>query len=330
MRTLDELLEQGLQARPPKDQIQAISLFMPGANIELLQHSMKELRSVAKRKDQTDLPTRLHKVYHRKLAEQASIYPVLHVFESAYRTRLAFWMEEHFRTARWWNPHLKRLRELEQVGGKVKPVDEINNVAVSASAARVIENFIRNVEGDRLDRGILDTASGHQALSLAKMSDIEELMYELWPAFKHNLPSVLPNGLPLDQAVFKGKFKRVRDARNQAYHHREVVKRTEIIVVAEELLDLIDIHLCSALDYVAHSGIKVPASTITRAPRHSSLSDGMEKFEVDCVHETRGSERVGLQATSSGDAISRSLAILSGDNRAKITSVAVVPPTRSA
>lgn len=322
-RTLRELLDEALQATPPADQIDVIGRFMPGSNIELLRHSLKELRAVAKRKDQTDLPTRLHKVYHRKLAEQASLYPILHIFESAYRTKLAFWMEEQFRTMRWWLPHLARLRELDKLG-RAEQVESINKIPITHGTGRVIENLIKNVEGDRLDRGILDNATGHEVLSLAKMSDVEELIHEQWAVIKGKLPSVLLNGSPLDEAVFKGKFKRVREARNQAYHHREVVKRNEIAGVAEELLDLIDVHLCSALDFVAHAGVKGPKSMVQRAARHISLADGLTQFEVDCMHEKRDPTRMQLQATSGGDAIARSLAALSGDDRTKLTAVAVV------
>src|SRR6476620_2604991 len=57
---------------------------------------------------------------------------------------------------------------------------------------------------------------------LAELIDgkLEKLMFEHWTDFSKTLPSKLANGNPLNKEVFKGMFRRVREARNDCYHHK--------------------------------------------------------------------------------------------------------------
>jgi hypothetical protein len=52
----------------------------------------------------------IFRVYNRKVAEHAQLFPIFHTFETAFRSTIAVTLEEHYRHARWWRPIYKRLR----------------------------------------------------------------------------------------------------------------------------------------------------------------------------------------------------------------------------
>lgn len=326
-RILNQIIQEAIECEIPGPEFQAILRFMPGANIQLLKHSLKELKGYARRPNPADLLPRLHRVYHRKLAEQSGLYAVFHILESAYRSRLAIWMEAHYGTQTWWEPVLQRLRDRDRYGSSAT-MDRINGVPISNGAVRAMENMLKNVEGERLDRGILSGASGYEVLSHAKLSDIEELIHEQWAGFKSQLHDTLKNGKPLDQGIFRGKFKRVRDARNVAYHHREVAQRTDIISTAEELLDFIDVHLGSAVENVVHAGIRMPTFLVSCEERHRLLFTDFPVFHVETTHEARDVKFHDVTAVSGGDALAKKLATFSGDDRSRLTSLRIIlePP----
>ena len=313
-RSLTAYVKADLNCELSRPNFEAILAFMPGANIELLRHSLKEVRGAAKRTDTSRLLEQLHRSYHRKLAEQASLYPVFHILESAYRAKLGFWLENHYGVDRWWEPILAELRH-------DRDLTEVNGVAVTHSALRALQNLIKNVEGDRYDRGVLAQADGHGVLARAKMSDIEELIFEHWPNFKKELRGQFSNGSPVEQATFKAKLKRVRDARNEAYHHREVGRRAEIVALAEELLDLIDVHLGSVVDHAAQLAPKVQASGVRVDARHLALCAVDRSFRIETVQQGRDPAEAEVTAMTGGDAIAKSIAGMSGERRAKLQAV---------
>lgn len=319
---LGQLLNETIGAVPPQDQFEHILRFMPCANAELLRHALKELKATAQRNRMVDIAERLRKVYHRKVAEQGSLHPVFHAVESAYRSTLAFWLEDHYRLERWWEPSLTRLQEIERQNYPA-PLTHINGVPVSRGAGRALDILIKNVEGDRLDRNVLAGTDSHGVLARAKMSDIAELISEHWAQFKNELSLTLPNGKPLDQGVFAGLFKRLREARNEAYHHREVSRRAEIVAVGEELLDLIDVHLVSTLETLSHAPAKPLAATVARQPRHVCLPETAAFFSVETVAVGRNAVQTSVVASCTGEALMKHVVALSGEARNKLKTITV-------
>jgi hypothetical protein len=328
-RILNELLANDLKANPSQNQIDAIEKFLPGANLQLLRHSLKELRAVAQRPAPNDLCGLLHRVYHRKLAEQAALHPVFHVFESAFRTWLSLWMESHYGLTKWWDTVLQDVQASLAPGAltRTQPLLVINGRSTTSETARVLRNLIRNVEGDGLNQNALIKCSdGHDVFSLAKMSDIEEMIFHHWPDLKSGLPKTLPDGAPLDHSVFKDMFRRVRLARNLAYHHKEISDRKVIFDLAERLLDLIDVHLGDALESVANSVVKNHPFSIQCAVHHRSLAPATLPFDVESVLRSDPPQVKSIVARSSGDALAKRLAEITADDRLVLTSLRVIIP----
>lgn len=250
---VDEIINEGLNGvRLEAEQREALRRIAQRSSHEFLKNSAKELRGALKvnkrkGKDSTDIITapedlidKIYRVYRRKISENARMFHVFHVFESAWRTKLSIWLEDHYNSRKWWLTLLLEFRR----GLKPADIEYINGVASSHGAIRSIMIMMKNASDEQLSTGKIDDfQSGLEMLAWAKLSDIEEIIYEHWATFKQTLPERLGSGAPLDGDVFKSMFKKVRDARNVCYHHRELKSQFEIFSTAEQLLDIIDIHL---------------------------------------------------------------------------------------
>jgi hypothetical protein len=61
---------------------------------------------------------------------------------------------------------------------------------------------------------------------------------------------------------FKAKFKRVREARNDIYHHKSVARMTNVVSAAEELLDRLGCSLGFAYRKISATNLAPPAFAI--------------------------------------------------------------------
>jgi hypothetical protein len=161
---------------------------------------------------------------------------------------------------------------------------------------------------------------------LAELIDgkLEKLMFEHWTDFSKTLPSKLANGNPLNKEVFKGMFRRVREARNDCYHHKEVAKRNEIVSNAEQLLVLIGVHLETACDMISMSAVKPLRFDVDwNAACGRQLSKNDHELEV----LLQGMDKPVLEmrpAWTTGDAIAKVLGNLNADQRGRLIGVSIV------
>ncbi|WP_146208008.1 hypothetical protein [Azospirillum sp. TSH64] len=335
-RFIDELLEQEVRAplklKAPlgKAERHSVRRLAARANIDLLRNALKELRgaikSAQKQGNPMQIGARLDRVYHRKVAEQAQLFPVLHEFESGYRCHVAAWMEDHYKTRNWWSGVLEAAQGLAGYSA----FKGINGRSVSFGIYDSINALLRGIDGPNFERGKVQKASsGIHLLQLSTLSDLERLTFEHWTDISKSLRSTLSDGSPLTEAVFKGMFKRVREARNDCYHHNEVAKRLEIVSNAEQLLALIGTHLESAVDLVNMSAVKPIQFNIES---DNTLEPHFQNSEHDVVMSFQGMDvpiRGPQQARSTGDAVAKALCALNADQRAMLLSLAVVSKDKS-
>lgn len=203
-------------------------------------------------------------VYGRKVAEQGKLFPVFHTFESAFRSTLARWMHAHYRVARWWQDVYVAISQ----GKDATTVKQISGVALSGGAARAIAGMIKRIDGDDLSRSVMPSLStGDEVLREAVLFDVGNLILSHWTHFQPRF-SFVPSHPRLTRADFENTFKKVREARNDVYHHKSVSHRPDIVAAAEFLLDFIDVHLGAALDVSDPPGVKPFVPAITKEPRH--------------------------------------------------------------
>lgn len=307
----------------PVEQEAQIGTFLPGANLEIFAKALAEVKGVALKKGNVDIIPHLHRVYHRKLAEQASLYPIFHIFETSYRSFLAFWMEDYYGTGEWWKEHYDRLVWIEANRSKVAPprIDEVNGKPIANRVSFAIENFVSNVAGPQLSSDHLMGVPSAAIFSRSKLSDLEALIEEQWPQISSSFPTTFPNGMVVTQNGFVTKFRYVRDARNTSFHHREVSARAMVMSIAEELLDMIDVHLGTTLEHINHSTPKRLPSSIPQTSRHRTLEPNYPAFAVSFSYGSGTYEQVTLNSYCSGSAMSRFIGSLDAEKLRKLSEI---------
>lgn len=80
----------------------------------------------------------IFKVYYRKVAEHAQLFPVFHSFETAFRSTVALRLEQHYSHKRWWRAVYDAIRK----GQAPKTITEVGGVKMTTRAAFLIGKII--------------------------------------------------------------------------------------------------------------------------------------------------------------------------------------------
>lgn len=175
----------------------------------------------------------IFEIYNRKVAEHAQLFPIFHTFETAFRSMVAVTLEDHYRHSRWWRTIYQELRK----GNKATSITQVSGVAMPRDAAHRIGQIILAID-DQFRRNIVPgLTNGYQFVECCDLSHIRQLIEEHWPVFSTKFTRA---GKRLTFAAFISKFNRVRDARNDVYHHKAVARLTQVVSTAEELLDYLN------------------------------------------------------------------------------------------
>ncbi len=179
----------------------------------------------------------IFQIYNRKVAEHTQLYPIFHTFETAFRSTVAVTMEDHYCHSRWWRGIYQQLRN----GNPATSITQIGGVAISKDAAHRIGQIIIAIDGDQFQRNIVGGLNnGYQFVEYCDLAHIRHLIEEHWRVFS---PRFMRRGKKLTMDDFKGKFERIREARNDVYHHKAVARLANVVATAEELLDYLNCSL---------------------------------------------------------------------------------------
>lgn len=176
----------------------------------------------------------IFKIYNRKVAEHAQLFPVFHSFETAFRSTVAVDFEGHYRRRDWWHPNLSALRS----GNPPASVTHINNVPLHRRVSFLIAKMLNSLVAANVSPSGFQ--NGYEFLEHCSLSHIGDLVSENWGLFG---PKFQKPGKRISQNDFTAKFARVREARNNVYHHKSVAQMTGVVSAAEELLDRLDFSL---------------------------------------------------------------------------------------
>lgn len=205
----------------------------------------------------------IFQVYFRKVAEHAQLFPIFHTFETAFRSTAAVELETHYGRPDWWAPVRQALRS----GQPARSVTHLRGIPISRNAAHQIGRIILALEGENLSRPVLTgVADGYEFTELCDLSHIGGLVSEHWSVFA---PSYFTSPTRMTAADFSAKFTRVRDARNDIYHHKSVARMTNVVSAAEELLDRLGCSLDFAYKKITGFTLSPPAFSIPPADRHN-------------------------------------------------------------
>jgi hypothetical protein len=208
----------------------------------------------------------IFKVYNRKVAEHAQLFCIFHSFETAYRSTVAVILEKHYQHKRWW----RKIYDEMQIGNRASSVRLIGGTRITRDAAHAIGEIIQAIDGAQPGT-IGAMTNGYQFLESCDLSHIPKLIDKHWFLFA---PMFTKGGVLLSKADFHAKFKRIRNARNDVYHHKSVARTSGIVAVTEELLDYLNFSLAFVFDKIMDA---TPARPTFAVPidgvRHHTWAD---------------------------------------------------------
>ncbi|WP_454886387.1 hypothetical protein [Sphingomonas oryzagri] len=251
-RILLEFFEHHLHFTPTAGQVDRFERDLALVSPYLMRAALKEAAAskglVGKTFD--DQRAAILGIYYRKVAEHAQLFPIFHTFETAFRSIVAVGLETHYANrSAWWTP----IRTALRAGHSASTVPHLYGVAVSKDAAHLIGQIIYSIEGDTLAKDLLGpTVDGYAFTELCDLSHIQNLIATHWSVFSPLLgKSITLNG-------FKAKFRAVREARNDIYHHKSVARMTNVVTSAEELLNRVGCSLAFSYDKITGSKVAPP------------------------------------------------------------------------
>lgn len=205
----------------------------------------------------------IFRIYYRKVAEHGQLFPLFHTFETAFRSTVAVKLETHYGKADWWKPIFQALR----AGDDAKTVGWINGIAISKDKAHAIGQIIFHIEGEKLGRNVLGgVADGYAFAELCDLNHIGNLVYHHWGLFS---PAYFQQPRVMALSEFRLKFKRVREARNDIYHHKSVANMTGVVGAAEDLLERLHCSAEFAYEKITASRISAPPFAAPQGGQHN-------------------------------------------------------------
>lgn len=260
------LLEQfrtRLGVTPTRIQLELFSADLARSSHELMGATLKELEHrVSRDAPCANLRDLVIDTYRRKLAEQARLFPVFFLFETAFRSYSVARLESIYQTDEWWRP----IHTALSVGTDVRKIKSLNGVNVSRATIRTVEHILTGPGGG----GLRQVASGYDLVASGTMAHVGQFIDQHWG---HMVAALNPKHKSRPQGrltsqEFTGLFNRVRNARNDLFHHRSVSGQGRVIEIIEELLDLLDIHLGDTYRKIAASNVMPLGFKILIEPRH--------------------------------------------------------------
>lgn len=269
-RVLLDFFQNHLPFTPTARQVDQFERDLALVSPNLMRAALKEAAAGSALQHQTFAEKRaaIFQVYYRKVAEHAQLFPIFHTFETAFRSTVAVELETHYSTPDWWTPIRQALRSAVPGGGNpLNTVTHIRGRPISRNAAHNISRIIYAIEGERLQRSTLQgVTDGYAFAELCDLAHISDLVTQHWSMFA---PRYFSRPKPMTLNDFTAKFRRVREARNDIYHHQSVARMTNVVGAAEELLDRLGCSLEFAYRKITGVNPGPPSFAIPAANQHN-------------------------------------------------------------
>lgn len=250
-----------LGATLPPLRIAAFERDLLTANLALMDAALQQVAATARTVGASprDARAAVWAEYDRRVADIQRLFPVFFTFESAWRTLSAAVLRQRYGgDDGWWHP----VRAAMAAGSGVSRVGYLGGVPARNEVVRRVENILRNQPTADLHR----MATSYDLLEVCTLGDVSWMIDRHWSAVASTFSAT---ALPAPtSAIFADLFRRVREARNDAYHHRPVSDGQKVIAAAERLLDLVDVHLGARVATTSSAALGAFAFAVLRQPRH--------------------------------------------------------------
>ncbi len=176
------------------------------------------------------------------MAEQAQLFPVFYCFETAFRSHLAVTLEGHYTLTRWWQP----IGDALQRGDAPGSVTTIQGEPLSKDAANAIGAAVTHLIDNN---DYLAAQNGYEFAERCRFSQIGSIIAAHWHVFGPPMNALRR----ISRADFQARFRRVREARNDVYHHHSLSGMRDVHATAEDLLDRLNCSLAASHQAVARA-----------------------------------------------------------------------------
>ncbi|WP_311271319.1 hypothetical protein [Sphingobium sp. WCS2017Hpa-17] len=256
---LAEIFRTRLGATQPKLQIELFDADLMRSNLDLMDASLKEARAIAVRAGAPqNARDAVMALYNVKLAELSQLFPIFFLFESAFRTFTAARLKAIYGDDQWWRP----IRDALTMNRDLRRLHRLGNLPARRDVVDTVAHLLNG-----MGRGAARVTTSYDLLEGGTLAHVERLIASHWSAvdqaLRHN-----PTQAKLTGTTFNNLFKLVRNARNDAYHHRSVQHRARVVVIVEQLLDLLDMSLTLHVTAVEKAPIAKLNFSIAVEPRH--------------------------------------------------------------
>jgi hypothetical protein len=218
----------------PKLQVDQFRADLARLNLEVLSSALLQTEAIAQstKRAPKDARAAVLAQYERTAASIAQLFPVFFVFESAWRSFVAARLPLIYGRDDWWHP------VREAVLRRTNPLS-VKTLGSPQARSEVLKT-VAHVLGAVPDPSRISTT--YELVAEATLGHVETLIDRHWTEMSHPFTPTTALRKPTSKQ-FGDLFKKVRRARNDAYHHRVVSDRRGVIRAAEQLMDVMDLHL---------------------------------------------------------------------------------------
>lgn len=240
-------------------ELQAFQTDLARMNLDVMWAALKATEAVAQQTKRAPKDPRAAVLaqYERIAATISQLFPVFFIFESAWRPYVAARLLLIHGGEGWWHA----VRDAVAGGGDPFLVSTLGRQPARTEVVKTLVHIL----GAASQAGRLNTT--YELMEEASLSHLELLIDRHWTEMSHPFSRTVALG-PIRSQQFAALFKRVRRARNDAYHHRVVSNRGDVLEAAEQLVDLLDIHLETRVKSIANASPQQLAFKVLKETRH--------------------------------------------------------------
>lgn len=244
---------------PSRLEQQAFQTELARLNLNVMWAALKATEAVAQQTKRAPKDPRAAVLaqYERIAAAIAQLFPVFFIFESAWRPYVAARLLLIHGGEGWWH-------DVRDAVARGDDPYAVSTLGTRPARTEVVKSLV-HILGALSQPGRLNTT--YELVEEASLSHLEFLIDRHWTEMSHPFSRTIALGTATSQQ-FGALFKRVRRARNDAYHHRVVSDRAAVLAAAEQLVDLLDIHLETRVMGITNSGLPQLLFKVLKETRH--------------------------------------------------------------
>lgn len=197
-----------------------------------------------------DIREEIYRIYNRKVAEHAQMFPMFHTLETAFRANLASELETHYGIQAWWEPVLKAMMSSAR---DLKAIRRIGVIDVKPDIPYRMSKIVQVMLDKKI--GVPAFKTGVDFVEACDFAHLIHLVEDHWSLFAGKF-HFKGRAVPRQTAV--AFLERIRLARNAVYHHQSFEGAPGVYDAADVLLQCLGVRLAKIHPAIAGAHCKPP------------------------------------------------------------------------